>query len=108
GMADVLTVRYQGSAQAMLGQVNAVWASMMGDVPLSAGFVEQYLAGEFAREGVEARLLISFSVLAILIACLGLYGCASYALDRRTKEIGVRKVLGAQVREIVVLLLWQF
>src|SRR5690606_2589132 len=55
-----------------------------------------------------ARILVSFALLAITVACLGLFGAATYNMERRTREIGVRKVMGAEVREIINLLLWQF
>ncbi|MES2604220.1 MAG: FtsX-like permease family protein, partial [Pseudomonadota bacterium] len=108
GFTDVLGVRFEGNAQAILTQVTEVWRSVMGDAELSSSFVAQNMEAEFAQERVEAQLLISFSLLAIVIACLGLYGSASFSMDRRTKEIGIRKVMGAEVREIITLLLWQF
>lgn len=53
-------------------------------------------------------LFSAFAVLAIIVACLGLYGLAAFSAERRTKEIGIRKVMGAEVRDIVKLLVWQF
>ena len=53
-------------------------------------------------------LIAVFSLLAIVIASLGLYGLAAFSAERRTREIGIRKVLGARVRDIVSLLVWQF
>ncbi|MBN1621605.1 MAG: FtsX-like permease family protein, partial [Endomicrobiales bacterium] len=50
----------------------------------------------------------SFSILAIFIACMGLFGSTSFTVEKRTKEIGLRKVMGAKVKNIVSLLLWQF
>ena len=49
-----------------------------------------------------------FVVIAILIACMGLFGLAAFTAGRRTKEIGIRKVFGARIRDVVFLLLWQF
>ena len=63
---------------------------------------------QFAQERIEALILVSFSLLAIVIACLGLFGSASFTVERRTKEIGLRKVMGAKVNDIVRLLVWQF
>lgn len=108
GFTDVLSVRFSGSPQAVLAQVSEIWRSVMGDAELSTSFVAQNMEREFTQERVEAQLLMSFALLAIIIACLGLYGSAAYSMQRRTKEIGVRKVMGAEVREIITLLLWQF
>ena len=47
-------------------------------------------------------------MLAVIVACLGLFGLAAFTAERRTKEIGIRKVLGARIRDIVQLLAWQF
>ena len=80
----------------------------MGDVALSTVFVDQLLEQEFQQERTEAKVLVGFSLLAIIIACMGLFGSASFTVERRTKEIGLRKVMGARVKNIVTLLLWQF
>ena len=62
----------------------------------------------FAQEETENKVLISFALLAVFIACMGLFGMAAFTVDRRVKEIGVRKVMGAKVKDIVRLLGWQF
>ncbi len=71
-----------------------------------------FLSDEFGRiyqaESRMADLAQTFSILAILIACLGLFGLASYMAERRNKEIGIRKVLGASVLQIIILLLASF
>lgn len=107
-LTGALTVRYRGDTGAMLDQIGNVWRNVVGDAPIVTSFVDQNLADEFARERTEAGMLVSFSSLAIIIACLGLFGSATYNVERRTKEIGIRKVMGAEVREIVTLLMWQF
>ena len=53
-------------------------------------------------------MFAAFSLLAVIIGCLGLFGLAAFTAERRTKEIGIRKVLGARTRDIVRLLVWQF
>ena len=53
-------------------------------------------------------MFAGFALFAVLVACLGLYGLASFAAERRTKEIGLRKIMGASVGDIVKMLLWQF
>ncbi|MEO0334734.1 MAG: FtsX-like permease family protein, partial [Bacteroidota bacterium] len=76
------------------------------------GFDYWFLSDEFGRmyqaESRMADLTQTFAVLAILIACLGLFGLASFMAERRTKEIGIRKVLGASVSQIITLLLTNF
>ncbi|MDT8398879.1 MAG: FtsX-like permease family protein [Pseudomonadales bacterium] len=106
--SDVLVLRYQGNPQAVREQVAEVWRRVMGDAELSVSFLEQHIGLEFAQERKEGLLFVGFSLFTILIACLGLYGSSVLAVEKRTKEIGVRKVLGAEVREIVALLVWQF
>ncbi len=105
---NAVTVRFKGSRHKILEQVKSVWKQVMGDVEISTVFVDQLLAEEFQREQKEMKVFISFSLLAIVIACMGLYGSASFTVERRTKEIGLRKVMGAKVKNIVTLLLWQF
>jgi putative ABC transport system permease protein len=107
-LTGALTVRYQGNTEDMLERIGIIWTNVIGDAPMNTSFVDQNLANEFARENTEASMLVSFSLLAIVIACLGLFGSATFNVERRTKEIGIRKVMGAEVREIVTLLMWQF
>ncbi len=107
-LASVITVRFKGFPKMILEDVKSVWKKVMGEVDMSHIFLDQLLVEEFEREQTEETILISFSLLAILIACMGLFGMASFTLERRTKEIGLRKVMGAKVKIIVSLLLWQF
>jgi putative ABC transport system permease protein len=105
---DVITVRFKGSPQKIVSQVKSVWKNVTGDEEISTVFVDQLVAKEFEQEKTEGIILVSFSLLAIFIACMGLFGSASFTVERRTKEIGLRKVMGARVKNIVSLLLWQF
>ncbi|MFC1494977.1 ABC transporter permease [Thermodesulfobacteriota bacterium] len=104
----VMTVRFKGSPQKILTQVKSVWKDVTGNEEISTVFVDQLVAREFEQEKTEEKIIVSFSILAILIACMGLFGSASFTVERRTKEIGLRKVMGAKVKNIVSLLLWQF
>ena len=105
---SAVTLRFKGSPHKILEQVKSVWNKVMGDAEISTVFVDQLLAGEFQQEQTEMKVFISFSLLAIVIACMGLFGSASFTVECRTKEIGLRKVMGAKVKNIVRLLLWQF
>ena len=75
---------------------------------LTYGFVDQDLDAQYRSEQRTGRIILYFSVLAILISCLGLFGLAAFTAEIRTKEIGVRKVLGASVGSIVALLSQDF
>jgi putative ABC transport system permease protein len=105
---DVITVRFKGSPQKIVSQVKSVWKNVTGDEEISTVFVDQLVAREFEQERTDEKIIVSFSILAIFIACMGLFGSASFTVERRTKEIGLRKVMGAKVKNIVSLLLWQF
>ena len=78
------------------------------ELPTRTGFVDEALARQYDGDEQRGQIFAGFSILAVLIACLGLFGLASFSAERRTKEIGMRKVLGASVLDIVRLLVWQF
>jgi putative ABC transport system permease protein len=103
-----LTIRYQGERDDILKSVEAIWKQQMGDALFVFSFVDQNLGQVFLKERNEGRILSSFALLAITIACLGLFGSAAFTVARRTREIGIRKVFGAEVLQVVRLLLWQF
>ncbi len=102
-------VRY---AAARPGEVMAalekVWRRFEPEIPFEARFADDIVRDLYAVERARTILFAAFSTLAILIACLGLYSLAAFTTERRTKEIGIRKVLGAKARDIVRLLVWQF
>lgn len=103
-----LVARYRGSPQAARTQVAAVWHRLAPDVPFDATFSEDIVAKMYSRIDQRAQLFAAFSILAIIVGALGLFGLAAFSAERRTKEIGIRKVLGARAWDIVRLLVWQF
>jgi len=78
------------------------------DNPLQYGFVDQDLEAQYRSEQRTGRTILYFSILAILVSCLGLFGLTAFAAEQRTKEIGIRKVLGASVTEVTGLLAKDF
>ncbi|HEX5153777.1 MAG TPA: ABC transporter permease [Parafilimonas sp.] len=72
--------------------------------PFEYSFLDEVFAREYRTETIIGRLALIFTTIAVLISCLGLFGLATYSAAKRTKEIGVRKVLGASVPDIVALL----
>jgi len=103
-----LAVRYSGDPRRLITQIENIWKGMITDVPYRYEFVDEVMAQEFIEEQGLASMLGIFSGLAVVIACMGLYGLAAFTAERRTKEIGIRKVMGATVLDIVRLLVWQF
>jgi putative ABC transport system permease protein len=91
-----------------LAGIDAVWNELGPDVPVNRRFLDDDFDALYRGERRQGQLLTVFSVLAIAIACLGLYGLAFFSTTRRTKEIGIRKTLGASVAEIVNLFATEF
>jgi putative ABC transport system permease protein len=88
----------------LIGTLQASFHNVYGDYPFSYGFVNEDLSRLYVTEQRMEKLFNVFSVLSIVISCLGLFGLATFATQRRIKEIGVRKVLGAGEAGIVALL----
>lgn len=93
-----------GSAAALIPKIEARWKAFVPSMPFSYRFMDDSFNEMYKDEQRVGRLAVSFAVLAILIACLGLFGLATYMAEQRTKEIGVRKVLGSSVSGIIQLL----
>jgi putative ABC transport system permease protein len=88
----------------LLAQVESKFKAMAPGMPFSYSFLDESFEGMYRNEQRIGKVAFSFSFLAILIACLGLFGLATYMAEQRTKEIGIRKVLGASVSGIVQML----
>jgi putative ABC transport system permease protein len=103
-----MIVRFRGDPAAVRAGVERVWTSITREVPFSAEFSEDIVQKLYRAEDARAQTFAGFALLAVIVACLGLFGLAAFTAERRTKEIGVRKVLGARSGDIVRLLAWQF
>jgi putative ABC transport system permease protein len=88
--------------------MGGVWKSFAGDYEYDYRFLDERLNALYRSEERVGRIVNVFTVLSIFVSCLGLFGLASFMALRRTKEIGIRKVLGATVSGIVVLLTKEF
>jgi putative ABC transport system permease protein len=104
-----LLIRYNTDNSEDLGaEIDAVFKEMFPTQSFVRQYVEENIEAQFQGETIQGTLLAIFSALAILVACMGLFGLASFNVARRTKEIGLRKVMGASSPNIVALLLGQF
>jgi putative ABC transport system permease protein len=88
----------------LLSKVENLWKGMVPGLPFSYRFLDDSFNEMYNAEQRVGKIALIFSVLAILIACLGLFGLATFIAEQRTKEIGIRKVLGASVQGIATLL----
>jgi len=91
-----------------MNRIEQIWSSVMPGSPFIFTFVDQAVDMQYLQEERLSRIVTFGSVLAIIIACMGLFGLVSLMIVRRTKEIGIRKVLGASAVSIVVLLNKEF
>jgi putative ABC transport system permease protein len=104
-----VTVRLApGDHLSTISFIEYVWKKYAGDEEFSWNFLDDSLQKLYAADQRTSEIAGAFSVLAIFIACLGLLGLAAFVTEQRTKEIGIRKVLGASVAEIVALLSKEF
>jgi putative ABC transport system permease protein len=103
--AGDFVIRLPGEgAQGVLAQIREVWSRLLPGQIFDYAYVDDLHLRAYDEERRLASLLVSFCELTVLVACLGIFGLAAYSTERRTKEIGIRKVLGSGVAAIVVLL----
>lgn len=98
---------YRVTTTDLKGLVNAIeskYKEMAPGMPFSYHFMDEAFDSMYRQEQRVGKVTLGFSILAILIACLGLFGLATYMAEQRIKEIGIRKVLGASVSNIVAML----
>jgi putative ABC transport system permease protein len=94
--------------QALLSQIQQRWNQLCPNVKMNFSFMDQDFEASYLAEQRMGTIFIVFTSLAIIIACLGLFGLAAYAAEQRTKEIGIRKILGANVSTIAAMLSFDF
>ncbi|HEX4850699.1 MAG TPA: FtsX-like permease family protein, partial [Puia sp.] len=103
------SVRIDGNhSQAALAYIQSVWQKNYLDHPFEYQFLDDHFAELYQADNQTTQIVGFLAILAIFISCLGLFGMASYAAEKRIKEIGIRKVLGASVQRIVTMLSFDF
>jgi predicted permease len=90
-----IIVRLGGNTPEALKTVEKVWKNIIPEYPLNYTFIDQDYDNQFRSQIRLSGLLKYFTILTVIIACLGLYGLSAYSAERRTNEVGIRKVMGA-------------
>jgi putative ABC transport system permease protein len=102
---EYLLVRVSGKNLGnAVDHIKATFQQLNAHQPFEYDFLDRAFARQYQADEQKSRLFLAFSGVAIIIACLGLFGLATFTTEQRKKEIGVRKVLGASVASIVTLL----
>ncbi|OEK02729.1 ABC transporter permease [Roseivirga sp. 4D4] len=100
-----LTVKFSGgSGREVLSGLEPSWNAFFPGNPIDYFYLDTFFNRQYEKEDQFGKVFIIFSVLAIIVSCLGLFGLSAFSALQRTKEIGVRKVLGASVSNILLLL----
>jgi len=108
-MVRFLVIRISpGDISSTLNLIKSNWENIVPSYPFEYSFLDSDYDTLYRREERSADILTNFAILAVLIACLGLFGLASFTAEQRTKEIGVRKILGASVYSIILLISKEF
>lgn len=102
---NIIYVKLSGNnMEQTLNFIESTWKEVFPDQPYSYTFLEERFNRQFEADEKRGLIFTMFTILAILIACLGLYGLASYMVEQRTKEVGIRKVFGASEGVVVRLI----
>ncbi len=108
GLSSV-SVKINGSkAKQAIAYIQSVWQKKFPEHTFEYHFLDEHFEDVYRADTQVSRIVAILAVLAIIISCLGLFGLASYAAEKRVKEVGIRKVLGASVQNIVAMLSGNF
>ena len=88
----------------LIADIEKIWTKLNPATPFVYSFLDQDFQRNYEKEQRTSNVIIYFTFIAILIACLGLFGLAAFSAEQRTKEVGIRKVLGASVADVTALL----
>jgi len=105
----IMYVKLAGENQeSNLRFIREKWEEVFPDKPFDYTFLKDDFMEQFSNDRNRRAVFASFTILVIIIACLGLFGLASYTTERRAAEIGIRKVFGASIGRILRMISWEF
>ena len=107
-ISHVLVKLAPGNLETQMQQLEEAWRQILPDQPFEAAFLDDQIQTQYEADVRLGRAIGLFAGLAILIAAMGLFGLASFMAERRTREVGIRKVLGASEVSVVLLLTGKF
>jgi putative ABC transport system permease protein len=106
---STMSVRISGrQASQAIAFIQSTWKNILPEYPFSYQFLDDHFRELYRTDAQVSQMVAIMAGLAILISCLGLFGLASFSAEKRTREVGIRKVLGASVADVVLLLSKQF
>lgn len=108
GVRVMLVKLASGDQQTALAELDAIWRQHVPDYPIQRAYLADSYTAFYAGENRTFGLFIGLSLVAIVIAALGLYALASFIAEKRTREISIRRVLGATIENIISLMAWDF
>jgi putative ABC transport system permease protein len=103
-LSNMIVAVNSNDYEKFLSKVSAAWKTLIPSAPFEYAFLDEQVQKQYSSEITLSKIINAFTLIAIIICCLGLFGLAAFTAERRTKEIGIRKVLGASVPGIVTLL----
>ena len=107
--SGMVAMRFEAKdTKQVISGIESIWKNIAADQPFQYSFLDEDFGRMYSGEQRLGRIFVIFAGLAIVIACLGLFALTSFTAEQRTKEIGIRKVLGASTGSIVVLLSTEF
>jgi putative ABC transport system permease protein len=103
-LSNLTVASHSKNYKELLRRIETIWRKDLPDMPFEYAFLDDEIQKQYETEITLFHIINSFTLMAILISCLGLFGLAAFSAEQRNKEIGIRKVLGASVTGIVQLL----
>ncbi len=104
GLSNVIASVDSRNTGVLLGKIESIWNKQIPSAPFEFVFPDDEIQKQYETEIILSKIINSFTLMAILISCLGLFGLAAFSAEQRKKEIGIRKIVGANVAGIVNLL----